>query len=92
MIEMIRCPNCRGAKKVPKLGGMIGECNTCNGDGKIKACDKVKPMLIVENEDTQSMVAQVANALPVNNDDEVIEAVKDVKIDGKKALYKRKKA
>ncbi len=40
MTESVRCPSCRGAKKVPKLGGMIGECNTCSGKGTILAADK----------------------------------------------------
>ena len=29
-----RCPTCKGAKKMPKIGGMAGDCNTCKGTGK----------------------------------------------------------
>ena len=36
-----RCPTCRGAKKMPKIGGMVGDCNTCKGTGR-------KPETIVE--------------------------------------------
>ena len=32
---MVRCPACRGAKKVMKLGGLEGDCNTCLGKGEI---------------------------------------------------------
>lgn len=34
-MDMIRCTACRGMKKVPKLGGMIGDCNLCEGTGRI---------------------------------------------------------
>lgn len=82
-MDMVRCPSCRGAKKMAKLGGVIGDCNTCNGDGKIKACDKPVSVVVV-NEPVCDIVSQVAECLPVSN--------VDTKIDGKRAVYKRKKA
>lgn len=33
---LIKCPSCKGAKKVVKLGLMEGDCNTCEGAGVIK--------------------------------------------------------
>lgn len=78
----VRCPACRGRKEMPKLGGIVGECNTCKGTGKIKAIDKPVPF-----------VPEVA---PVIN--EVVKAVADVvaisepvvKVDAKKAVFRRK--
>jgi len=43
--ELVRCPSCRGRKQVEKLGGVLGDCNTCVGEGKIKLCDKPLPPL-----------------------------------------------
>lgn len=64
-MEKVRCSNCRGAKKVPKLGGMIGECNGCKGTGVMDACDrpvlaKVEPAVSVN-----SLIEQVSECLPV---------------------------
>jgi len=99
MTDLIRCPACRGAKKVPKLGGMIGECNTCSGKGTILAVDKPKPVIVEPVESQADIINAVANALPVSTvepDKFTVEVLKpvevDTKIDGKKALYKRKKA
>ena len=44
-MSMIRCPGCRGSKKVAKLGGIIGDCNACSGKGEIKAVDKPVPVV-----------------------------------------------
>ena len=87
MTDKIRCPSCRGSKKVPKLGGMIGDCNTCNGEGSIQASDK--PIAVVAEivEPVKELINQVAECLPVSD----IEPVKDVKIDAKRAVFKRKK-
>ncbi len=104
MSDSVRCPSCRGAKKVAKLGGVIGECNTCSGKGTIAVIDKPKAALIVENEDVGSMVAQVAECTSVNEQAETfkkaeVEMLKQIantampaaKIDGKKAVFKHKK-
>ena len=64
-MDDIRCPACRGAKKVPKLGGMIGECNTCNGTGKIKAIDKPVPVVPLVEPVISEIKSAVANAVPV---------------------------
>lgn len=50
MDELIRCNACRGTKQVAKLGGIFGDCNTCNGTGKIKAIDKPVPVIAVQSE------------------------------------------
>ncbi len=98
MSELIRCPACRGAKKVPKLGGMIGECNSCSGKGQIKASDKpVKVEAIVEDVTSKELISAVADCVPASDIQhkatiETFPIAPDVKIDGKKALYKRKKA
>jgi len=86
--DLIRCPSCRGSKKVAKLGGMIGECNSCNGDGKIKQGDKpvyTVPEVVIPVADIMNAVSQVQ---PVAK----IEATPVVKVDPKRAIYKRKKA
>jgi len=97
MTDTIRCPSCRGAKKVPKLGGMIGECNTCKGKGEILAADKVKPVISSPEEFGSALEAikQVANCVPASKiehkaDIVTLPAEPDIKVDGKKALYTRK--
>ena len=101
MTDTVRCPACRGAKKVPKLGGMIGECNTCTGKGTILAVDKPKPVIVEPVESQADIIKAVAEAVPVStvtitkelklpNSDNVV--IDSIKVDGKKALYKRKKA
>ena len=97
MTETIRCPACRGAKKVPKLGGMIGECNTCSGKGNILAVDKPKPVIAESLPYTNELIKATADCVPAStvNDDIVIDVKHispDTKIDPKKALYKRKTA
>ncbi len=91
MNESIRCPACRGSKKVPKLGGMIGECNTCSGKGTILAADKPKPVIVESLPGVTDIVNAVADCVPATTiENKPIEP--DIKIDGKKALYKRKTA
>ena len=72
MTDSIRCPACRGSKKVPKLGGMIGECNTCTGKGTILAVDKplkVEPVTL-EDVISKELINAVANAAPVVTEEE----------------------
>lgn len=95
MTDIVRCPACRGSKKVPKLGGMIGECNTCTGKGTILSADKPKPVVVEEVQSQAEIITAVANALPVSSEPELPvpeEPYINIKIDGKKALYKRKTA
>lgn len=91
MTDSIRCPSCRGAKKVPKLGGMVGECNTCVGKGTILAIDKPIKVEAVTLEDviSKELINAVADCVPAS---EIQPVEVDIKIDGKKAIYKRKKA
>lgn len=99
MTDRVRCPACRGAKKVPKLGGIVGECNTCSGVGTILESDKPKPVIAV-NEDVSAkeLISAVSDCVPTSNNDDkfVVEVLKPIeiekKVDGKKAIYKRKKA
>jgi len=92
----IRCPACRGAKKLPKLGGMIGECNTCSGKGTILAVDKPQTLIVEPVESNADIIKAVSEVVPVSN----VEVLKPValpeepmiKVDGKRAIYKRKKA
>lgn len=56
---MIRCPSCRGSKKVPKLGGMIGDCNTCKGKGEILESDRPAPIVIPVDEPKLDMAEQM---------------------------------
>lgn len=98
MTDLIRCPACRGAKKVPKLGGMIGECNTCKGKGNIAAVDKPKPVIVEEFPDVSSIANAVADCVPASSvaDKFAVEVLQpvnsEVKVDGKKAIFKRKRA
>ena len=95
-MDDIRCPACRGAKKVAKLGGIIGECNTCKGTGKIKACDKPVPVAPIVEPAISEIKEAVVNAVPVTTL-ELKEPIglpeePQIKVDPKKAIYKRKKA
>lgn len=114
MTETVRCPACRGAKKVAKLGGMIGECNTCSGKGSILAADKPKPHEVEINVVcAKDLINAVADSVPASTilNPSALNAIgeglnqsvehkfkaevpkePDVKIDGKKAIYKRKRA
>jgi hypothetical protein len=92
MTDTIRCPACRGAKKVPKLGGMIGECNTCVGKGSILLADKpVKVEVTIEDVISKELINAVADCVPASSVTPIA-SQPDIKIDGKKALYKRKTA
>jgi excinuclease UvrABC ATPase subunit len=94
MSETVRCIACRGSKKVAKLGGMIGDCNLCKGTGRMNDCDRPKPQ-VIPVDDSQSIASEVAKAVPVSKS-EIQEEVKGVaeaiKVDRKRAIYKRKKA
>jgi RecJ-like exonuclease len=107
MTETVRCPSCRGAKKVPKLGGMIGECNTCKGSGTILACDKPKLVVAEVLPVVEDVIAAVSDCVTSTNVDIYLKAeekllhnisedafplVEPIKVDPKKALYKRKQA
>lgn len=98
-MNKIRCPACRGAKKVPKLGGMIGECNACKGVGQINEDDKPKPVIVEPPLCEADIIIQVANVSPIIVDPlapiEVQVTCNDepmVRIDPKKAIYRKKKA
>lgn len=87
MLDKVRCPACRGAKKVPKLGGMVGECNTCTGVGSIPKSEKVETLISTPMPAVDSLIESVAKCVPVACTDSV---VNDVKIDVSKAVFKRK--
>ncbi len=104
MTETIRCPACRGAKKMPKLGGIVGECNTCVGKGTILAKDKPAKVDVITLEEviSEELIRAVSDSVPVSdrviqsapyegNIQSAVNAVsRDIKVNGKKALYKRK--
>lgn len=109
-MDKIRCPNCKGMKQVAKLGGMMGDCNLCLGQGSIKAEDKPKPVIVEAVQPVNDIIKRVADSVPTTTlelkeneglptDKQLaeIEAIKSgnepqIKIDGKRAIYKRKKA
>ena len=96
MSELVRCPSCRGSKKVAKLGGVIGDCNTCDGEGKIKACDKPVPVIAESLPMTSELIKATAQCVPVEIEHkasiETLPVTEPVKVDGKRAIYKRKTA
>jgi hypothetical protein len=85
---------------------MIGECNCCSGKGQIKASDKpAKVEIVVEDVVSQELINAVADSVPattieikpspVEPDVLISDSNTDtnqIRIDGKKALYKRKTA
>lgn len=66
MVDKVRCPSCRGAKKVPKLGGMIGECNTCKGDGQVNPRDIPPPVKVEALPIEHEIVKAVSECIPAS--------------------------
>jgi len=88
MTDKVRCPACRGSKKVYGLGGIQIDCRTCKGEGQILAVDKVAPVITPVNDDS-AIIKQVSDCKPVSID--IVEPEeKSVKVQGKRAIYKRK--
>ena len=82
-MDKVRCSNCKGAKQVAKLGGMLGDCNLCAGSGLMEIDRSiVKPIEVVEP--VADIIKQVSNVAAIKVDEP------QVKIDPKKAIYKRK--
>ena len=91
MTDTVRCPACRGAKKVPKLGGMIGECNTCSGKGTILAADKpvsINAIVCPEIAAKVEILNAVADCVPAST----VESVTVNESVAKKNIYRKKKA
>ena len=99
----VTCPTCRGAKEMMKLGGMIGKCNLCHGSGKINHCDLPVIKEIVPAENVGELVKRVGEAVPWSgNKTQSVKATpaqevqkpqpieETLKVERKKALYKRK--
>ena len=88
MADKVRCPACRGSKKIYGLGGIQIDCRTCNGEGQILAVDKVVPE-IAPVDNNSAIIKQVSDCKPVSTD--IVEPEeKAVKVQGKRAIYKRK--
>jgi hypothetical protein len=95
MDALIRCPTCKGQKKLPKLGGVVGECDTCNATGKIKIKDKPVPFVVNREAllslDAPGIVKEVSSVEP-----ELLptvpspSAVQALKAQGKKVEFKHK--
>ena len=93
-MEMIRCPSCRGSKKVAKLGGVIGDCNTCEGKGQIKAVDKPVPVvapIVVPVSEVMEATARVIQSAPKPGNIPVEKIQAAVESVSKPNIYKRKK-
>ncbi len=102
-IEMVRCTSCRGTKKLAKLGGVVGDCNICDGTGKIKASDKPKMSQsgVVDcnenfNANNSGIIGHVANVVASEDvvvvvPEVVLDEPKTTEIVRKRAVFKRKK-
>lgn len=101
-MDKIRCVNCRGSKQVAKLGGMIGDCNLCSGTGLIDSADRMKSPVNEVSAPIQDIIKQVANVAPkairieknkaTSDDNAIVLDEPQIKINPKKALYKKKTA
>lgn len=89
-MDKIRCPACRGSKKVAKLGGMLGDCNTCKGEGNINASDKPAPIVASVEHLDSAIISRVADCVPTTTLELKTPVEEDIKVDPKKAIYKRK--
>lgn len=83
-----------------KLGGIMGDCNLCEGSGKILERDLPKPIKRVQETPSFQVVEQVAQSLPHSKSDPVtVEAVTQnpqsvedtLSITRRKAVYKHKR-
>ena len=96
----VTCPTCRGAREMMKLGGMMGKCNLCHGTGKINHCDLPVIKEIIPAENVGELVKRVGEAIPwTGKSSKPVKAepvqepqpIQDtIKVERKKALYKRK--
>ena len=88
-VELIRCTACRGTKKVAKLGGIVGDCNTCDGTGKIDIKDR--PILCMDTLDVTDigLIDSVARVKPNAVDEIESKPANDV-IETKRKVFKRK--
>ena len=99
----VTCPICRGAKEMMKLGGMIGKCNLCHGEGRVNHSQVPKPKPIIPQENVGEVVKRVGEAIPwTGNKTQSVKATpaqevqkpqpieETLKVERKKALYKRK--
>ncbi len=58
MTNMVRCGTCKGLKELPGMGGMVRECRTCKGEGKVEKLEvKVKDPVDAVTPDMFSQVA-----------------------------------
>lgn len=67
-VNTVRCPACRGSKTVAKLGGVMGECNTCTGTGKIKEIDKPVAVMPIVDATATSIIDLVSQVQPIQID------------------------
>lgn len=95
---MIRCPACRGAKKVAKLGGMTGDCNCCLGKGEIKESDRPVMVMAPIPEPVAEIVRATSEAFAVSPEPVTQELPLKVKVSSQSEparsdrpnIYKRK--
>ena len=92
MTDLIRCNSCRGRKKVIKLGGIEGDCDTCKGNDKIKACDKVLTVIQEQPIVATGIISQVADCVPVTPKSNNVDPIEAGIVKSKPNLYKRKAA
>src|SRR5690606_21610959 len=77
-IEMIRCPACKGTKKVAGLGMIVNDCTMCFATGKIKASDKPKPIEQIVEESVKEVIAEVSKQEPtILFNDELVNEIKE---------------
>jgi len=77
-IEMIRCPACKGTKKVAGLGMIVNDCTMCFATGKIKASDKPKPIEQIVQESVKEVIAEVSKQEPtILFNDELVNEIKE---------------
>lgn len=104
MTDRVRCPSCLGAKHVPKLGGMIGDCNYCKAKGDVLASEIVAPVVVEIETPTPEIVkavsaaipSQINRSIPIKSDtawinDIVTAKEPSVKVDPKRTTYRKKR-
>jgi hypothetical protein len=95
MNALMRCPTCKGQKKLAKLGGVVGDCDTCEASGKIKVKDKPVPFVVNRDDilspafpeivkEVSSVEPELLPAIPS------LSAVQALKAQGKKVAFKHK--
>lgn len=87
-MDQVRCHNCKGNKKISGFGNIVADCNLCKGTGYVSAAEILKAAIKSEPvADIVDIKKQVADVVAIEPE---IVVEQDIKVDAKRATFKRK--